>query len=143
MKHLNSAHARVRCRTTAAACVLAGMAACTFHGAAAFAQTEAPDPDSALYIESVVYAKRGAICTARLSGYADSFEPVYAKWQAERAPQLKRGEVVLREALAKEGVDFSRHLSALTDPPARHLGKASQRVLEANCQAMLQRLDGG
>lgn len=111
-------------------------------GAPGWAQSEAPDPDSALYIESVVLAKRGPLCAARMPGYADAFDPVFAKWQSERAPQLQRGESLLREALAKEKLDFERHLSAITDPPARYLGKASQRVLEVNCQAMLQRLGG-
>lgn len=106
------------------------------------AQSTAPDPDSALYIESVVLAKRGPLCAARLPGYAEAFDPVFAQWQAERAPQLDRGQALLREAVAKEQVDFARHLSALTDPPARQLGKASQSVLEANCQAMLRRLAG-
>lgn len=106
------------------------------------AQSEAPDPDSALYIESVVLAKRGPLCAARMPGYADAFDPAFAKWQAERALELQRGEARLRGALAKEKVDFGLHLNAITDPPARQLGKASQGVLEANCQAMLRRLGG-
>lgn len=114
--------------------------ACT--GAPVWAQPAGPDPDAALYIESVVLAKRGPLCAARLPGYADAFEPVFVKWQAERAPQLQRGEALLREAIAKEQLDFAMHLSALTDPPARHLGKATQSVLETNCQAMLRRLGG-
>jgi hypothetical protein len=101
-----------------------------------------PDPDSALYIESVVHAKRGPLCAARIPGYADAFAPVFARWRADRASQLERGESLLREALASEKLDFDLHLSAITGPPARQLGKLSQSVLETNCQAMLRRLGG-
>jgi hypothetical protein len=108
--------------------------------ACALGRAQAPDPDSALYIESVVLAKRGPLCAARMPGYAEAFEPAFAKWKSERAARLQRGETVLREELAKATLDFNLHLGAITDPPARQLGKLSQAMLETNCQAMLRRL---
>ena len=98
--------------------------------------------DTTLFLESVVMAKRGPLCAARMPGFAQAFEPAFDKWRAERAPRLRAGESLLREAAANEKFDFALHVAAVTDAPARQLGKASQSVLETNCNAMLRKVAG-
>ena len=104
------------------------------------AQANDDEADAALFLESVVMAKRGPLCAARIAGFAEKFEPALARWRADRAVRLDKGEAVLRAAAAKEQLDFALHVATVTDTAARLLGKASQAVLETNCEAMHRRV---
>jgi hypothetical protein len=104
------------------------------------AQPVDAERDAALFLESVVVAKRGPLCGARMPGFAQRFEPTFAQWRVQRARQLEAGEAALREATVKESIDFAQHVGSISDRAARTLGKASQGALEVNCEAMLRRL---
>jgi hypothetical protein len=104
------------------------------------AQANDDEADAALFLESVVMAKRGPLCAARIVGFAEKFEPALARWRADRAVRLDQGEAILRAAAAKEQLDFALHVATVTDTAARLLGKASQAVLETNCEAMHRRV---
>ena len=118
------------------------LAALTLCVAASVCRVQANDDeaDAALFLESVVMAKRGPLCAARIAGFAEKFDPALARWRADRAVRLDQGEAVLRAAAAKEQLDFALHVATVTDTAARLLGKASQAVLEANCEAMHRRV---
>ena len=120
---------------------LLGSVLCLTPLLAAGQPSESPQ-DTTLFLDSIVLSKRGLLCAARIPGFAEAFEPAFAEWRAERASRLKTGESLLREAAANEKFDFTLHVAAVTDPPARQLGKASQRVLETNCKAMLRKVAG-
>jgi hypothetical protein len=105
-----------------------------------FAQAGEAEQNAELYLESVLIAKRGPLCAARMPGYAQRFEPAFALWRAQMAPKLDAGEAFLRAAAQAEKVDFAQHVGDVTDAPARRLGKASQSVLENNCEIMLRRI---
>jgi hypothetical protein len=104
------------------------------------AQPVDAEQDAALFLESIVVAKRGPLCGARMPGFAQRFEPAFAQWRAPRARRLEAGEAALRVATAKENIDFVQHVGSISDRAARALGKASQGALEVNCEAMLRRL---
>ncbi|MEQ1805833.1 MAG: hypothetical protein ABL900_10705 [Burkholderiaceae bacterium] len=105
-----------------------------------FAQTSEAERNAELYLESVVIAKRGPLCAARIGGFAERFEPAFAHWRARMAPRLNAGEAFLRAAAHAEKADFAEHVSNVTDAPARRLGKASQNILETNCEILLRRI---
>lgn len=104
------------------------------------AQPADAEQDAALFVESVVVAKRGPLCAARMPGFAEKFEPTFAQWRAQRASRLAAGEAALRAATVNESLDFTVHVGSISDRAARVLGKASQSTLEVNCEAMLRRL---
>lgn len=126
-------------RVAPAFALLAALALAALPGLS-LAQTSESEQNAELYLESVLIAKRGPLCAARMPGYSQKFEPAFAAWRAQVAEKLDAGESFLRAAAQAEKVDFAQHVGDVTDAPARRLGKASQSVLVTNCEILLRRI---
>lgn len=105
-----------------------------------WAQQSDASKKSILFLESVAIPKKAKVCAARIEGFGTKFEPAYEQWHKAHQAQLAEGESLLRAEAEKTFTSFEQNVQAVTSLSAQMLGKASQAVLEENCNAMLTKL---
>ncbi len=104
------------------------------------AQQSDASKKSILFLESVAIPKKARICAAHIEGFDAQFELAYAKWVKTHQTELAEGEALLRSEAEKTFTPFEQNVQAVTSLSAQMLGKASQAVIQENCQAMLIKL---
>jgi hypothetical protein len=87
--------------------------------------------------------KKADICANKIPGYSDKFEPAFAHWKKANATRLSAGETFLRADAEKNKMPFQLNVQSVAVISAQVLEKASQPLLEENCNAMLQQLTLG
>jgi hypothetical protein len=135
----------------AAAFALAALAAAL--PAPACAQSREPVADDFLWFQQGVAARQTArTCARGIPGYRQKFDALYRRWSEKHGQRLRRGQNVLREALARQDDPYvdREHLlqvqqsaAQLLQPPPHPTPLELDEVQKQRCAATLAQLEAG
>ena len=109
----------------------------------AHAQSDAEQADAMAFLDSLALPLRAQVCAEHLPGYADRFQPVFARWRAARQPRIAAGEATMRAAAAKAGVPMEPDVRTVTQRAADLLRASPPEMLKQDCDEMLAQVSAG
>lgn len=101
---------------------------------AALASVEA---DALLFLDSQVLPKKAAVCSARISGFSNQFDPVFRSWLATHRSRIAAGEAFLRADAEKTRTPLERDVQSIAGNISQQWTAAPLATLQENCDAML------
>ena len=135
----------------AAALALAALAAAL--PAPAFAQSPELVADDFLWFQQGVMARQTArTCARGIPGYRQEFDALYRRWAEKHGQRLRRGQNVLREALARQDDPYvdREHLlqvqqsaAQLLQPPPHPTPLQLDEPQKQRCASTLAQLEAG
>jgi hypothetical protein len=96
--------------------------------------------DALLFLDSKVLPKKAAACSARISGFAGQFEPVFRTWLSTHRGRIAAGEAFLRADAEKTRVPLEQDVQAIAGNISQQWNAAPLSTLQENCDAMLLQL---
>ena len=106
----------------------------------ALGQQPQSELNATLFLESVAMPKKAKACALRIPGFTSRYEPAFFTWYKSNQQRLAEGEKFLRSDAEKNNIPFQKNIDRVTDIPAQLIEKATQAMLEENCNAMLEKL---
>jgi hypothetical protein len=108
--------------------------------------------DYLLFQQSVMARQTARTCARGIQGYRQEFDALYRRWSEKHGQRLRRGQTVLREALARQDdpyVDREQLLlvqqsaAQLLQPPPHPTPLELDGPQKARCAATLAELQAG
>jgi hypothetical protein len=85
------------------------------------------------YIDALAMPAVAKVCDAGFPGYRRRFDAAYGKWQRNQEPFLKRGELAVREELARSEVDFDAYAALVVKRKIQALQSQDRGAQESLC----------
>ena len=101
------------------------------------AQAPSVEHDALLFLDSQVLPKKAAACSARISGFAARFDPVFRAWLAANRSRIAAGEAFLRADAEKTRMPLERDVQSIAGNISEQWNAAPLPTLQENCAAML------
>jgi len=121
---------------------LAAVVGCTV-SSPVLAQAPSVEHDALLYLDSQVFPKKAAACSARISGFSVLFDTAFRTWLAANRNRIAAGEAFLRADAEKTRMPLEKDVQSIISNISQQWTGAPLPVLQENCDSMLIQLREG
>jgi hypothetical protein len=135
-----------------AACAVSFALAAALSASASAQTPELVASDFLLFQQGVMARQTARTCARGIPGYRQEFDALYRRWSERHGPRLRRGQSVLREALARQDDPYvdREHLlqvqqsaAQLLQPPPHPTPLRLDEPQKARCASTLAQLEAG